>query len=70
MLYPQQNDKRNQLNLSGFWDFKLDPDDVGTDEGWHSTVRSAPRTIAVPGSWNEQFEDAYHHLRYGMVCAR
>lgn len=61
MLYPQQNDKRNQLNLSGFWDFKLDPDEVGEQEGWHSGL-DASRLIAVPGSWNEQFEDAYHHL--------
>lgn len=61
MLYPQQNDKRNRLTLSGFWDFKLDPDEVGEAEGWHSGF-DAPRTIAVPGSWNEQFEDAYHYL--------
>ena len=26
MLYPQQNDVRNRLDLSGFWAFKLDPD--------------------------------------------
>ena len=61
MLYPQQNDQRNLLNLSGFWDFKLDPDEIGADENWHSGLES-PRTIAVPGSWNEQFDDAYHHL--------
>lgn len=61
MLYPQQNDKRNRLTLSGFWDFKLDPDEVGEAEDWHSGLEM-PRTIAVPGSWNEQFEDAYHYL--------
>ena len=64
MLYPQQNDVRNLLNLSGFWDFKLDPDEIGEGEGWFNGV-SDPRTIAVPGSWNEQFEDAYDYL--GMV---
>lgn len=61
MLYPQQNDKRNRLTLSGFWDFKLDPDEVVEADSWHSGF-DAPRTIAVPGSWNEQFEDAYHYL--------
>ncbi|MCA9883084.1 MAG: beta-glucuronidase [Anaerolineae bacterium] len=61
MLYPQQNDRRNLLNLSGFWDFKLDPDEIGASDGW-SMGLDAPRTIAVPGSWNEQFEDAYHYL--------
>ncbi len=61
MLYPQQNDVRNRLNLSGFWDFKLDPDEMGEQEGWFNGVNE-PRTIAVPGSWNEQFEDAYDYL--------
>ena len=28
MLYPQQNDKRNLLDLSGFWEFKLAPWDL------------------------------------------
>lgn len=61
MLYPQQNDKRNRLNISGLWDFKLDPDEVGEVEKWFSGLDS-PRTISVPGSWNEQFEDAYDYL--------
>lgn len=61
MLYPQQNDKRNRMNLSGFWDFQLDPDEVGAAQGWSQGL-DAPRTIAVPGSWNEQLDDAYHYL--------
>lgn len=61
MLYPQQNDMRNRLSLSGFWDFRMDPEEVGEAENWHSGLES-PRAIAVPGSWNEQFTDAYHYL--------
>ena len=61
MLYPQQNDVRNLLDLSGFWDFRLDPDEVGEQEGWFNGLEAA-RSIAVPGSWNEQFEDAYNYL--------
>jgi beta-glucuronidase len=61
MLYPQQNDCRNLLDLSGFWDFKLDPDEVGEREGWFNGLK-APRTIAVPASWNEQFQDARDYL--------
>ena len=34
MLYPQQNDIRNLLDLSGVWDFKLDPDEAGENESW------------------------------------
>ncbi|MFN2283963.1 MAG: sugar-binding domain-containing protein, partial [Anaerolineae bacterium] len=61
MLYPQQNDIRNLRDLSGFWDFKLDPDDVGEAEGWFNSL-DAPRTIAVPASWNELFQDTRDYL--------
>ena len=56
MLYPQQNDIRNALDLSGFWDFKLDPDEVGENAGWFNGLDS-PRQIAVPASWNELYQD-------------
>ncbi|MBN1581642.1 MAG: beta-glucuronidase [Anaerolineae bacterium] len=61
MLYPQQNDKRNLLDLSGFWDFELDPDEVGEKEGWIHGLKD-PRTIAVPASWNELFQDTRDYL--------
>ncbi len=67
MLYPQQNDIRNKLDLSGFWDFALDPDEVGEEQGWFNGLDAqhagcAPRTIAVPASWNEQFQDTRDYL--------
>ncbi len=61
MLYPQQNDVRNVLDLSGFWDFRLDPTDEGEGAGWYNGL-SAPRAIAVPASWNEQFQDTDDYL--------
>ena len=61
MLYPQQNDVRNMLDLSGFWDFKLDPDNAGESEGWYNGLAS-PRSIAVPASWNEQFQDTRDYM--------
>ncbi len=61
MLYPQQNDHRNRLDLSGFWDFVLDPDEVGESEGWFNGLQQ-PRTIAVPASWNEQFQDTRDYM--------
>ena len=61
MLYPQQNDIRNLLDLSGFWGFQLDPGQVGEAEGWQHGL-SAPRQIAVPGSWNEQFQDTRDYM--------
>ncbi len=34
MLYPQQNLVRNKLDLSGIWDFKIDPDLIGEQQSW------------------------------------
>ena len=63
-LFPQQNDLRNTLNISGIWKFKKDADDIGEKEKWFSGLKeSVP--IAVPGSWNEQFEDIRDYM--GLV---
>lgn len=56
MLYPIRNAYRQVADLSGFWDFKHDPDDQGVQEGWFVGVKGT-RPIAVPASWNDQFED-------------
>jgi beta-glucuronidase len=61
MLYPQQNDFRNLFDLSGIWDFQLDPGGKGESGGWIEAL-PAPRPIAVPGSWNEQYADAFNYL--------
>ncbi len=60
-MYPQQNDRRNVLDLSGFWQFRLDPEERGELERWYSGLVE-PRTIAVPASWNEQFQDTRDYL--------
>ncbi len=55
-LRPLQNTTRSLLELAGLWDFQTDPDDSGEARGWISQL-PAPTLIAVPGSWNEQFQD-------------
>jgi beta-glucuronidase len=55
-LLPQQNLTRSELDLTGLWDFQLDPEEVGEAQGWARQL-PAPRLIAVPGSWNDQFQD-------------
>ena len=55
-LYPQQNNCRNALDLSGIWQFQPDPTDTGINSGWASALPQ-PRHIALPGSWNEQHAD-------------
>jgi beta-glucuronidase len=61
MLYPQQNLFRNKLDLSGIWDFRIDPEGIGEQGGWADGLEDA-RPMAVPGSWNEQYEDLFNYL--------
>jgi beta-glucuronidase len=55
VLYPQTNTHRQVIDLGGFWKFQIDPDDSGLNAGWNSGFEGG-RPIAVPASWNEQFE--------------
>lgn len=56
MLYPIRNAYRQTLDLSGFWEFQIDPDDIGVQKSWQTGLPQ-PRPIAVPASWNDQFEN-------------
>src|SRR4029079_1953853 len=64
-----QNDVRNKLDLSGIWDFKTDPDEIGERDGWFNGLVAA-RPIAVPGSWNEQYEDIYNYTDLSWYVRR
>ena len=48
MLYPVQNDIRNTFDLSGIWDFRTDPDEVGEQEGWQNGLSSARQLPTHP----------------------
>ncbi len=61
MLYPIQNDVRNKLDLSGVWDFRTDPEGTGEQDGWFNGLAES-RPMAVPGSWNEQYEELFNYL--------
>ena len=61
MLYPQQKMFRNKLDLSDIWNFQIDPEEIGEREGWYHGSKN-PRPIAVPGSWNEQYEDLFNYF--------
>ncbi|MEK9516648.1 MAG: beta-glucuronidase [Flavobacteriaceae bacterium] len=60
-LFPQQNQFRSLSDLSGIWDFKKDPKNLGIQERWFEGLTHT-RPIAVPGSWNEQFTDSRDYL--------
>ncbi len=55
-LQPQQNDIRNIKKLSGIWKFKVDPENEGINNNWFTGLSNS-NSIAVPGSWNNQFTD-------------
>ena len=56
MLYPQSNSYRQVYDLCGIWDIRFDPDDSGLQAGWQ-TGFTGGRPVAVPASWNDQFEE-------------
>lgn len=60
-LYPQANEFREVLDLSGLWDFKLDPRDEGEGLSWWKGLDGS-QAIAVPGSWNEQIDGAFNSM--------
>ncbi len=72
MLYPQSNLLRQSIDLSGFWDFRFDPDEAGEVAGWPNGFPGG-RPIAVPASWNDQFEEwrddlglAWYQIRFDL----
>jgi beta-glucuronidase len=60
-LLPQRNGVRDTIDLSGLWQFQLDPKDEGEANRWFEKLPT-PRPIAVPCSWNELFDDARDYL--------
>ena len=68
-LFPQQNAYRNLCDLSGLWAFQLDPQEIGEKDGWCRGL-PAPRSIAVPASWNEQFEDTRDYMGVAWYLQR
>ena len=61
LLFPLQNQIRNVLDISGLWQFQLDPQEQGEAKGWFNAL-PAPRQIVVPCSWNDLFDDARDYL--------
>ncbi|MCI1686481.1 beta-glucuronidase [Schleiferilactobacillus harbinensis] len=66
MLYPRATDSRAVVDLSGVWQFKLD-DGHGFEDHWYAKPLTAPETMAVPGSYNDQKADAAHRDHYGWA---
>ena len=63
-LFPQKNNNRNKENLSGIWQIKVDSLGIGEFNNWQNGLENTI-PIAVPGSWNEQYDFLRDYL--GMV---
>jgi len=61
MLYPQTNSQRQMLDLSGFWRIQFDADNSG---GFQAGF-SGGEIIAVPASWNDQFNERRDYMGTG-----
>lgn len=46
--------ERAHIELNGTWEFRLDPNDDGEVQAWHSADADYPRSITVPGAWQAQ----------------
>lgn len=59
VIRPQRNRHRSAFDLSGLWSIRRDEADIGIADRWFSVSQwTDARTIAVPGSWNEQLSEA------------
>ncbi|MGE5548932.1 MAG: beta-glucuronidase [Bacteroidota bacterium] len=52
MLYPQENIARELRILDGFWDFRIDPEEIGETDNWPLGLPDA-EPMTVPASFNE-----------------
>jgi hypothetical protein len=51
-IYKHSLERR--INLGGEWNFRLDPEDIGTKEEWFKHLYLTPDRIQVPGCWQGQ----------------
>ncbi|MHB0856193.1 MAG: glycoside hydrolase family 2 protein [Anaerolineae bacterium] len=51
---------RRPISLNGWWDFQVDPSDVGVGESWYSAFPDTDATLWVPGVWNTRQGSAHY----------
>ncbi len=66
MLRPQDNARRDIRTLDGLWDFALDLAADGRSAGWQRRIPE-PRSMAVPGSWNDIFTTVAEREFFGDI---
>ena len=67
MLRPRDTATRERKSLDGLWQFALNADGVGRDEGWWNGPLPGAREIPVPASYNDLFADIQVRNHVGDV---
>ena len=67
MLRPQDNARREARRLDGLWDFAVDIEGVGRDQGWWRGPLANPTPMPVPSSYNDILVDPAVHDHVGDV---
>lgn len=57
MLFPQFNEKREVMDLSGIWRFKVDKNNCGYEEKWYQQPLVDTIMMPVPASYNDLTQD-------------
>lgn len=61
MLRPIDSQTREKIQITGLWDFCLDPENRGEKEKWFSGRLHDPRKMAVPSSFNDIYPEKELH---------
>src|SRR6516225_9621291 len=65
MLRPQDNEIRDTKRLDAIWDFAIDANGVGRDQGWWRGPLPAATPMPVPSSFNDVPVDPAVHDHVG-----
>lgn len=69
MLYPQTNECREMLCLDGFWQFYAEKENCVSYDNPPEKFEDL-RTVAVPASWNDQYEDLFEFFGKGWYVKK
>jgi beta-glucuronidase len=67
VLRPQDNETRDSKRLDGIWDFAIDTEGAGRDQGWWRGPLPAAVPMPVPSSFNDVLVDPAVHDHVGDV---
>ena len=65
MFFPQSNAYHQAVDLSSFWDFRFNPEDIGKAASGGQGFSNA-RPITVPANWNNQDANECDNFKGGI----